>query len=173
MFVPGASTVVGNPNNSHFAIFWQSAIFIGLLFLLKKFAWKPILDAVNERETSIRDALSSVEEARAEMEKLQSNNQQILKEAKAEKEALLKEARKTKSELISSAKQEAQKEAQKILSQAQEEIQNEKRTAVIELNRQVGSIAINIAEKVIQKELESKEKQIQLVDQLLKDTDLK
>ena len=153
--------------------FWQSAIFIGLLFLLKKFAWKPILDAVNERETSIRDALSSVEEARAEMEKLQSNNQQILNEAKAEKEALLKEARKTKSELISSAKEEAQKEAQKILSQAQEEIQNEKRTAVIELNRQVGSIAINIAEKVIQKELESKEKQIQLVDQLLKDTDLK
>ena len=114
--------------------FWQSAIFIGLLFLLKKFAWKPILDAVNERETSIRDALSSVEEARAEMEKLQSSNQQILKEAKAEKEALLKEARKTKSELISSAKQEAQKEAQKILSQAQEEIQNEKRTAVIELS---------------------------------------
>ena len=153
--------------------FWQSAIFIGLLFLLKKFAWKPILDAVNERETSIKDALSSAEEARAEMEKLQSSNQQILKDAKAEKEALLKEARKTKSELISSAKEEAQKEAQKILSQAQEEIQNEKRTAVIELKRQVGSIAINIAEKLIQKELESKEKQIQLVDQLLKDTDLK
>ena len=82
--------------------FWQSAIFIGLLFLLKKFAWKPILDAVNERETSINDALSSAEEARAEMEKLQSSNQQIIKEAKAEKEALLKEARKTKSELISS-----------------------------------------------------------------------
>ena len=153
--------------------FWQSAIFIGLLFLLKKFAWKPILDAVNERETSIKDALSSAEEARAEMEKLQSSNQQIIKEAKAEKEALLKEARKTKSELISSAKEEAQKEAQKILSQAQEEIENEKRTAVIELKRQVGSIAINIAEKFIQKELESKEKQIQLVDQLLKDTDLK
>ena len=153
--------------------FWQSAIFIGLLFLLKKFAWKPILDAVNERETSIKDALSSAEEARAEMEGLQSSNQQIIKEAKAEKEALLKEARKTKSELISSAKEEAQKEAQKILSQAQEEIENEKRTAVIELKRQVGSIAINIAEKVIQKELESKEKQIQLVDQLLKDTDLK
>ena len=73
---------------------------------------------------------------------------------------MLKEARKTKSELISSAKEEAQKEAQKILSQAQEEIENEKRTAVIELKRQVGSIAINIAEKVIQKELESKEKQI-------------
>ena len=153
--------------------FWQSAIFIGLLFLLKKFAWKPILDAVNERESSIKDALSSAEEARAEMEQLQLSNKQILIEAKAEKEALLKEARKTKSELISSAKEEAQKEAQKILSQAQEEIKNEKRAAVIELKRQVGNIAINIAEKVIQKELENKEKQIQLVDQLLKDTDLK
>ena len=125
--------------------FWQSAIFIGLLFLLKKFAWKPILDAVNERETSIKDALSSAEEARAEMEKLQSSNQQILKEAKAEKDALLKEARKTKSELISSAKEEAQKEAQKILSQAQEAIENEKRTAVIELKQQVGNIAIDLS----------------------------
>lgn len=153
--------------------FWQSAIFIGLLFLLRKFAWKPILDAVNDRETSIRDALSSAEEARIEMEQLQSSNQQILKEAKAEKEALLKEARKTRSELISSAKEEAKKEAQKILAQAQDTIQNEKRAAVIELKQQVGNIAINIAEKVIQKELESKEKQIQLVDQLLKETDLK
>ena len=92
--------------------FWQSAIFIGLLFLLKKFAWKPILDAVNERETSIKDALSSAEEARAEMEKLQSSNQQILNEAKAEKEHCLKR-RKTKSELISSAKEEAQRKHKK------------------------------------------------------------
>ena len=93
--------------------FWQSAIFIGLLFLLKKFAWKPILDAVNERETSMKDALSSAEEARAEMEKLQSSNQQIIKEAKAEKEALLKEARQTKADIINAAKSEAQEEAQK------------------------------------------------------------
>jgi len=153
--------------------FWQSLIFVGLFFLPKKFAWKPILDAVNERETSIKDALASAEAARNEMESLQSDNQRILKEARAEKETLLKEARITRSELINGAKEEAQMEAQKILAQAQEAIQNEKRAAVIELREQVGSIAMEIAEKVLQKELESNDKQLQLVEQLLKDTNLK
>jgi F-type H+-transporting ATPase subunit b len=152
--------------------FWQSAIFIGLLFLLKKFAWKPILSAVNERESSIKDALEAAKEARAEMESLQSDNQRILKEARAEKEALLKEARNTKAEIIASAKEEAQQEAQKILSQAQAAIQNEKRAAINELKEQVGSIALDIAEKVLKNELEHKDKQMQLVNQLLEDTDL-
>ena len=152
--------------------FWQSAIFIGLLFLLKKFAWKPILSAVNERESSIKDALEAAKEARAEMESLQSDNQRILKEARAEKEALLKEARNTKAEIIASAKEEAQQEAQKILSQAQAAIQNEKRAAINELKEQVGSIALDIAEKVLKNELEHKDKQMQLVNQLLENTDL-
>ena len=153
--------------------FWQTLIFLGLFFLLKKFAWKPILDAVNERETSIKDALASAEAARNEMESLQSDNQRILKEARAEKETLLKEAQTTSAELINTAKEEAQVEAQKILAQAQEAIQNEKRTAVNELKEQVGSIAMEIAEKVLQKELESNDKQLQLVEQLLKDTNIK
>jgi len=130
--------------------FWQSMIFIGLLFLLRKYAWGPILSAVNERETSIKDALASAEAARTEMESLQSDNQRILKEARAEKEALLKEARSTRAELINTAKEEAQAEADKILTQAQEAIQNEKRAAINELREQVGSIAMDIAEKVLQ-----------------------
>ena len=153
--------------------FWQSLIFIGLLFMLRKFAWKPILDAVNDRETSIKDALASAEAARDEMKNLQSDNQRILKEARAEKEALLKEARTTRSELINGAKEEAQEEAQKILLQAQDAIQSEKRAAVKELKEQVGSIAMKIAEKVLQKELENKDRQLELVDQLLQDTKLK
>jgi|TARA_B110000211_G_scaffold117441_1_gene135998 F-type H+-transporting ATPase subunit b len=153
--------------------FWQSLIFIGLLFMLRKFAWKPILDAVNDRETSIKDALASAEAARDEMKNLQSDNQRILKEARAEKEALLKEARTTRSELINGAKEEAQEEAQKILSQAQDAIQSEKRAAVKELREQVSSIAMDIAEKVLQKELENKDRQLELVDQLLQDTKLK
>ena len=153
--------------------FWQSLIFIGLLFMLRKFAWKPILDAVNDRETSIKDALASAEAARDEMKNLQSDNQRILKEARAEKESLLKEARTTRSELINNAKEEAQEEAQKILSQAQDAIQSEKRAAVKELKEQVGSIAMEIAEKVLQKELENKDRQLELVDQLLQDTKLK
>jgi F-type H+-transporting ATPase subunit b len=153
--------------------FWQSLIFIGLLFMLRKFAWKPILDAVNDRETSIKDALASAEAARDEMKNLQSDNQRILKEARAEKEALLKEARTTRSELINGAKEEAQEEAQKILSQAQDAIQSEKRAAVKELREQVGSIAMEIAEKVLKKELENKDRQLELVDQLLQDIKLK
>ena len=153
--------------------FWQSMIFIGLLFLLRKYAWGPILSAVNERETSIKDALASAEAARTEMESLQSDNQRILKEARAEKEALLKEAHSTRSDLINTAKEEAQAEADKILTQAQEAIQNEKRAAINELREQVGSIAMDIAEKVLQKELENKDKQVQLIDQLIQDSDLK
>ena len=104
--------------------FWQTLIFVGLIFLLKKYAWKPILSAVNEREASIKDALEAAKEARSEMESLQSDNQRILKEARAQKEALLKEARTIRSEMINTAKVEAQSEANKILSQAQEAIQN-------------------------------------------------
>ena len=153
--------------------FWQSMIFIGLIFLLRKYAWGPILSAVNERETSIKDALDSAEAARKEMETLQTDNQRILKEARAEKEVMLKEARNTRADLINTAKEEAKAEAEKILIQAQEAIQNEKRIATSELKDQVASIATNIAEKVLQKELESNDKQEQLISQLLKDSDLK
>lgn len=153
--------------------FWQTLIFVGLIFLLKKYAWKPILSAVNEREASIKDALEAAKEARSEMESLQSDNQRILKEARAQKEALLKEARTIRSEMINTAKVEAQSEANKILSQAQEAIQNEKRTAVNELKDHVSSIALDIATKVLQTELESKDKQMQLVSKLLQDSDMK
>jgi F-type H+-transporting ATPase subunit b len=153
--------------------FWQSMIFIGLIFLLRKYAWGPILSAVNERETSIKDALDSAEAARKEMETLQTDNQRILKEVRAEKEVILKEARNTRADLINTAKEEAKAEAEKILIQAQEAIQNEKRTAISELKDQVAFIATNIAEKVLQKELESNDKQEQLISQLLKDSDLK
>ena len=153
--------------------FWQTLIFVGLIFLLKKYAWKPILSAVNEREASIKDALEAAKEDRYEMESLQSDNQRILKEARAQKEALLKEARSIRSEMINTAKVEAQSEANKILSQAQEAIQNEKRTAVNELKDHVSSIALDIATKVLQNELESKDKQMQLVSKLLQDSDMK
>ena len=153
--------------------FWQSIIFIGLLFLLKKYAWGPILSSVNERENSIKDALKAAKDARSEMENLQSDNQRILKEARAEKESLLKEARSIRSEIISTAKEDAKDEAQKILIQAQQAIQNEKRTAINELKDQVGSVALEIAEKVIRKELDSKDKQMDLINEILKDTELK
>ena len=106
--------------------FWQTIIFILLIFLLKKYAWKPILDAVNEREEGIKNALLSAEKAKEEMASLQSDNEETLKKARAERDSLLKEAREIKQQLIDDAKNEAQSEAKKIISQAQETIQNEK-----------------------------------------------
>ena len=152
--------------------FWQLFIFVGLILLLKKFAWKPILDAVNERETSIKDALSSADDARKEMASLQQDNQKVLQEAKAEREALLKEARIHGVDLLAKAKENAKLEADNILTQAREAIQNEKRAAINELKNQVAQISLEIAEKVIEGELEDKDKQTSLVEKLLKDASL-
>ena len=153
--------------------FWQLLIFVGLIFLLKKYAWKPILDTVNERETSIKDALHAADAARIEIEKLKQDNQNALKEARNEREALLKDARKASTKMIDQAKKEAKVEAEKILIQAQEAIENEKRAAINVLKNQVASVAIGIAEKVIEKELDDKDQQLKLVGQLLKEANLK
>ena len=152
--------------------FWQLLIFIFLVLLLKKFAWKPILDAVNERESSIKDAMSEADKARNEMAAIQESNQKVLKEARAEREVLLKDARNTGAEIVAQAKTDAKTEANKIISQAQEAIQNEKRAAVSELKNQVAQISLEIAEKVIDTELANKDKQAQLVDKLLNDSSL-
>ena len=153
--------------------FWQLLIFVGLIFLLKKYAWKPILDTVNERETSIKDALHAADIARIEIEKLKQDNQNVLKEARNEREALLKDARNASTKMIDQAKKEARVEAEKILTQAQEAIENEKRAAINVLKNQVASVAIDIAEKVIEKELDDKDRQLKLVGQLLKEANLK
>ena len=152
--------------------FWQLLIFIFLVLLLKKFAWKPILDTVNERESSIKEAMSEADKARNEIAAIQESNQKVLKEARAEREALLKDARNTGAEIVAKAKTDAKTEADKIISQAQEAIQNEKRAAVNELKNQVAQISLEIAEKVIDTELANKDKQAQLVDKLLKDSSL-
>lgn len=152
--------------------FWQLLIFIFLVLLLKKFAWKPILDTVNERESSIKDAMSEADKARNEMAAIKESNQKVLKEARAEREALLKDARNTGAEIVAQAKTDAKTEANKIISQAHEAIQNEKRAAVNELKNQVAQISLEIAEKVIDTELANKDKQAQLVDKLLKDSSL-
>ncbi|MAQ62159.1 MAG: ATP synthase F0 subunit B [Flavobacteriales bacterium] len=152
--------------------FWQLLIFIFLLLLLKKFAWKPILDSVNERESFIKNAMLEAEKARNEMASIEESNQKVLKEARAEREALLKDARATGAQMIAQSKIDAQTEANKIIAQAQETIRNEKRAAVNELKNQVAQISLEIAEKVIDKELDNKNKQAELVDKFLKDVSL-
>jgi len=153
--------------------FWQLLIFVGLILLLKKFAWKPILDSVNEREDSIKQALSSAEKARSEMQSLKEDNQKILKEAKIEREALLKEARNRGGKIVETAKKEARIEADKILKDVQERIENEKKHVIKDLKNQVAEFSIEIAEKVIEKELDDKKKQNDVVKKLLKDLSIK
>ena len=153
--------------------FWQTIIFILLIFLLKKFAWKPILDAVNEREEGIKNALLSAEKAKEEMASLQSDNEETLKKARSERDSLLKEAREIKQQLIDEAKNEAKNEAKKIISQAQETIQNEKNAAIVDLKNQVAGLSIDIAEKVLKEKLSDDKTQMKLVKDLVKEVTLK
>lgn len=149
--------------------FWQTLLFVALLLLLKKFAWKPILDAVNERETSIKDSLNAAEKARDDMEAVQADNKRILKQAREERDALLAEAKTASIQIVSQAKEDAKAAADKITAQAQETILNEKIAAINDLKGQVASLSIDIAEKVLQTELKDKATQEQLVAQLVKE----
>ena len=153
--------------------FWQTVIFIFLILLLKKFAWKPILDAVNEREEGIKNALLSAEKAKEEMASLKSDNEETLKKARSERDSLLKEAREIKQQLIDEAKSEAKSEAKKIISQAQETIQNEKNAAIVDLKNQVAGLSIDIAEKVLKEKLSDDKTQMKLVKDLVKEVTLK
>ena len=148
-------------------IFWTTLSFLILLFILRKFAWKPILGAVNSREEGIKDALAAAEKARREMENLHADNERILKEARLERETMLKEAREIKSKMISDAKDEAQAQAGKMIEQAQAAIESEKKAAMAELKNQVATLSLEIAEKVVRKELSNKDSQIQLVESML------
>ena len=152
--------------------FWQTLLFVGLLFLLKKYAWGPILSAVNEREEGIKNALSAADSAKKEMENLQADNQKLLKEARAEREAMLKEARELKEKMIDDAKGEAKQEAAKLITMAQAAIETEKKAAISDLKSQVADLSISIAEKVLGEELSSNEKQEKLVESMLDDAGL-
>jgi F-type H+-transporting ATPase subunit b len=152
--------------------FWQILIFLLLLWLLRKFAWKPILKAVNDREEGIKDALDSAEKAKLEMQNLQADNEKLLQEARTEREAMLKEAREIKAKMIADAKDEAKTEADKMIANAQEAIESEKKSAIAELKEEVASLSLQIAEKVVKNELSDKEKQLKLVDEMLGDAKL-
>lgn len=145
----------------------QTILLLGLIFLMVKFAWKPILNSLNEREEGIQGALDAAENAKKEMENLQSDNEKLLKEARAEREAMLKEARDMKNKMIEDAKEEAKQEAGKLVAAAQASIQTEKKAAIAELKSQVANLSIDIAEKVVREELSNKDKQVKLVESML------
>ncbi|XCF06544.1 F0F1 ATP synthase subunit B [Tamlana crocina] len=152
--------------------FMQAIILLILIVLMRKFAWKPILESLQSREDGIKDALESAEKARLEMQNLQADNKKLLNEAKAERDSLLKEARQMKDKMIEEAKGEAEVQANKMIEQAQAAIESEKKAAMAELKGQVSGLALEIAEKVVRKELSSKDKQLELVESMLTEKSL-
>lgn len=147
---------------------WQLLVFVALIFLLKKYAWKPILDAVNAREESIEGALKAAESAREEMKALQSDNEAILKEAREERERILKEARDMKNKIVAEAKEAASAEADKTVAAAKASIEAEA-AAVAELKKQAASLSIEVAEKVLGQELSDANKQAEMIGKIIDD----
>jgi F-type H+-transporting ATPase subunit b len=148
-------------------IFWMVIIFGVVAFVLKKFAWKPILNALYEREESIENALNAAEKARREMADLKAGNEQLLAEARREKENILREAMLLKDGIIAEAKEKASAETKKNIETARQQIENEKAKAINEMKQQMVEISLMIAEKVIRKEMAGNEQQKEMVNKLI------
>jgi F-type H+-transporting ATPase subunit b len=153
-------------------IFWTTLAFVTLLFLLRKFAWSPILKAVNEREETITNALNSAELAKKEMANLTASNERLLNQAREERDALMKEAREMKAEIVVKAKEEAQAEGEKMIANAKATIEMERKAAIADLKNQVASLSIDIAEKVVKGTLTGDDKQKALVNELVEEVNL-
>ncbi|MBU2926811.1 F0F1 ATP synthase subunit B [Winogradskyella psychrotolerans] len=145
----------------------STILMLALIALMVKFAWKPILTSLNEREEGIQGALDAAEKAKREMANLQADNQKLLQEARLERETMLKEARELKSKMIADAEAQAQSQANKMISQAQEAIESEKKAAMAELKSHVAGLSLEIAEKVVRNELSNKDKQVKLIEDML------
>ena len=153
-------------------IFWTGLIFAILLFLLAKFAWKPINKSISDRNQSIEDALNQAALAKEEMKQLKSDNEKILAEARLERDNMLKDAKEIKEKIIAEAKGEAVKEVEKVKKSASLEIAAQKSAALEEIRNQVLDLSVLVAEKVIRKELKTSTDHENLVDDLLKDVKL-
>ena len=153
-------------------IFWMTLSFLAILFILRKFAWKPILNMLSEREQTIEGALSAAKKARDEVANMKSENERLLNEARAERDKLMREARDTRDQIVAEARNKAQVEANKLLTQAREAIQTEKSAAIAELKNQVASMSLEIAEKILRQELTSFDKQKMVMENLVKDINL-
>ena len=153
-------------------VFWTTLSFGILFFLLAKFAWKPIMAAIDTRERSIEDALLKAEAAKDEMSRLTNENESLLKQARAERDLILAEAKKVKDQIISEAKEAAHTEGARMIELARVEINSQKAIAMADVKNQVASLSLEIAEKVLRKQFEDSQKQDELVSQLLKEVKL-
>jgi F-type H+-transporting ATPase subunit b len=153
-------------------VIYQTIAFLLLMFILSKFAWKPILAAIKEREQSIDEALNKAELAKQEMSRLTAQNEELMKTAREERDLMLKEAKTLKDNIVNEAKTQAQTEGAKLIEKAKIEIENQKKAALYELKSQVSSLSLDIAERVLREQLKDKATQEELVANLLKDVEL-
>ncbi|SFG64157.1 F0F1 ATP synthase subunit B [Pedobacter insulae] len=153
-------------------IVWSGVVFLTLLFILAKFAWKPVMAAIKEREQFIDDALNKAELAKQEMARLTAQNEDLMKQARSERDEILKEAKTLKDNIVNEAKTQAQTEGAKLIEKARIEIENQKKAALAELKGQVSTLSLDIAERVLRSQLDDKAKQQDLVNNLLKDVEL-
>jgi len=153
-------------------VFWHTVSFLILLYLLAKYAWKPVLKAIKEREENIQSALDAAESAKSEMARLTGQNEQLLREARAERDSILKEAKILKDRIVDEAKTEARESSRKILEQAKQEIEEQKNRALADVRNQVSTLSLEIARKVLTKEFEDQRRQEAFVADLLEDVSL-
>lgn len=152
--------------------FWQTIVMLILIFLMSKYAWKPILQGIRKREQNINEALDSAENAKKEMQNLKADNERLLQEARLERDNMIKEARAIKDQIIAEAKQDAQTEADKLIEQARATIQVERNAAMADIKNQVATLSVQIAEKVLRQELSSDSKQQKLMEDMIEDVTL-
>ncbi len=150
-------------------IFWQAIVFLALFFLLSKLAWKPILTSLKERETSIQAALDSAEKAKAEMALLKTGNEKLIKEAREERDKILRDARDAANRVHDEAQVAAKKNADRIIEDAKSVINTEKQAAMRDVRELVAKFSIEVAEKVIRKNLASDAAQQELAQGFVKD----
>lgn len=153
-------------------IFWTLLAFLFVFFILKKFAWKPILSSLKERENSIASSLATAEKVKAEMAQMKSENEALMAQAREERASMLKEAKDTKDRIINEAKEQAKAEAAKIMADVQSSIEQQKMAALTDVKNQVGNLVIEVAEKVLRRELSNKSEQEGYIKQLASEVKL-
>jgi F-type H+-transporting ATPase subunit b len=153
-------------------IVWTMLAFLVVLFILKKYAWGPILKGLNDRETNIAESIASAEKVKQEMAQLKGENEALLASAREERATLIKEAKLTKDKMIAEAKDEAKAAATKIITDANAAIQQQKMAAIIDIKNQVGKLVIEVSEKVLRRELANKGDQETFINQLAQEIKL-
>ncbi|GAB4017968.1 F0F1 ATP synthase subunit B [Spirosoma koreense] len=148
-------------------LFWQVVVFLGLFLILRTFAWKPITESLSERENNIQSALDLAEKTRLEMTSLKADNEKLLAQARSEREAILRGAKETADKMVADSREKAEAEGKRILEQARESMQNERQALIMQMKKEVVTLSLDIAEKVLRKELSDKSAQEKLVTDLV------